>query len=92
MQPARLEILSRPTTRYGSIQQHEITLHGARKLVLVVDAERERERETGTPDEYSEWIERWKRLFLREREREREGERVPLLHEGVSGDGLLDGE
>ncbi|KAL4809124.1 hypothetical protein BDV18DRAFT_133998 [Aspergillus unguis] len=58
LMPVRPKLVSRPTTRYGSIMQHEVTVNGARKLVLVVDDQESRAE--GSPDGYTAWLERWR--------------------------------
>ncbi|RDW67199.1 uncharacterized protein DSM5745_09065 [Aspergillus mulundensis] len=64
------ETPSRPTTRYGSIQQHMVEMNGIRKLVLVVDIDKYNRGEPSeaSPDEYAEWFERWRQQQQREAE------------------------
>ncbi|KAL5041675.1 hypothetical protein BDW71DRAFT_163292 [Aspergillus fruticulosus] len=69
-QPEReYEPPSRPTTRYGSIQQHMVEVNGIRKLVLVVDIDKyDRGAPEASPDDYAEWFERWRQQQQREAE------------------------
>ncbi|KAL4926596.1 uncharacterized protein BDV17DRAFT_151310 [Aspergillus undulatus] len=85
-QPTRPHLPRRSTTRYGSIIQHVLDVHGVRKMVLVVDTDagnnldrdndgRDAAGQSRSPDEYAEWYARWRQYQSHiEAERQREQE------------------